>query len=269
MKEYFKIPNKCPFCGSDTYIKDDFLYCSNKDCDMKLINHLDHFCCKKGLDIKGLSKQTLEKLINLGWINKIRDIFTLDLHREDWINQPGFGVKSVDNILSTIQDKRECELWQFISALSIPLIGSTYAKEIARRCETWENFRNTKDFLMWDGFGSETYNSLMNYNYEEADELVNSILHIKNSLYNNNEINSTNNNLNGKILCITGSLNHFKNRDEAIAAIEAAGGKVTSSVSKKTNYLVNNDLESTSSKNVKAKSLNIPIITEEQLLELL
>ena len=181
MKEYFKIPNKCPFCGSDTYIKDDFLYCSNKDCDMKLINHLDHFCCKKGLDIKGLSKQTLEKLINLGWINKIRDIFTLDLHREDWINQPGFGIKSVDNILSTIQDKRECELWQFISALSIPLIGSTYAKEIARRCETWEDFRNTKDFLMWDGFGSEMYNSLMNYNYEEADELVNSILQIKNS----------------------------------------------------------------------------------------
>lgn len=269
MKEYFKIPNKCPFCGSDTYIKDDFLYCSNKDCDMKLINHLDHFCCKKGLDIKGLSKQTLEKLINLGWINKIRDIFTLDLHREDWINQPGFGIKSVDNILSTIQDKRECELWQFISALSIPLIGSTYAKEIARRCETWEDFRNTKDFLMWDGFGSEMYNSLMNYNYEEADELVNSILYLKNSLYNNNEVNSTNNNLNGKILCITGTLNHFKNRDEAIAAIEAAGGKVTSSVSKKTNYLVNNDLESTSSKNVKAKSLNIPIITEEQLLELL
>lgn len=273
MKEYFKIPNKCPFCGSDTYIKDDFLYCSNKDCDMKLINRLDHFCCKKGLDIKGLSKQTLEKLINLGWINKIRDIFTLDLHREDWINQPGFGVKSVNNILSTIQDKRECELWQFISALSIPLIGSTYAKEMCRHEPDWfcirEDIEGGYDFTNWDGFGYEMNKSLHSFDYEEADKLAFEILHLKNSLYNNNEVNSTNNNLNGKILCITGSLNHFKNRDEAIAAIEAAGGKVTSSVSKKTNYLVNNDLESTSSKNVKAKSLNIPIITEEQLLELL
>lgn len=265
MKEYFKIPNKCPFCGSDTYIKDDFLYCSNKDCDMKLINHLDHFCCKKGLDIKGLSKQTLEKLINLGWINKIRDIFTLDLHREDWINQPGFGVKSVDNILSTIQDKRECELWQFISALSIPLIGSTYAKEIAKKCETWEDFRNIKDFLMWDGFGPETCTSLNKFNYEEADELVNNILHIKNSLYNQNIVESG---ITGKTICITGKLITYKNRGELKSAIEAHGGKVVDSVSSKTDYLVNNDINSTSSKNQKAKALNIPIITETQLSEM-
>lgn len=265
MKEYFKIPNKCPFCGSDTYIKDDFLYCSNKDCDMKLINHLDHFCCKKGLDIKGLSKQTLEKLINLGWINKIRDIFTLDLHREDWINQPGFGVKSVDNILSTIQDKRECELWQFISALSIPLIGSTYAKEIAKKCETWEDFRNIKDFLMWDGFGPETCASLNKFNYEEADELVNNILHIKNSLYNQGIVESG---ITEKTICITGKLTTYKNRSELKSAIEAHGGKVVDSVSSKTDYLINNDINSTSSKNQKAKALNIPIITEAQLSEM-
>ena len=262
-------PTICPICGEPTVVKDDFLYCSNPNCDGKFINHLDHFVGKKGLDIKGLSKATLQKLINWEWVTSLKDIFHLHSYQNEWAKKDGFGPKSVINILTAIENAKECELWQFISALSIPLIGSTYAKEIARRCETWENFRNTKDFLMWDGFGSETYNSLMNYNYEEADELVNSILHIKNSLYNNNEINSTNNNLNGKILCITGSLNHFKNRDEAISTIEAAGGKVTSSVSKKTNYLVNNDLESTSSKNVKAKSLNIPIITEEQLLELL
>ena len=271
--DYISIPNKCPMCGEPTLIKDDFLYCSNSNCEGKFINKLMHFTSKKGLDIKGLSKATLQKLINWEWIETLSDIFKLYQHKNEWYKKDGFGVKSVDNILLAIEDSKDCELWQFISALSIPLIGSTYAKEICKQEFDWHNIREDieggYDFTNWDGFGYEINKSLHSFDYEEADKLAFEILHIKNSLYNNNEINSINNNLNGKILCITGSLNHFKNRDEAIAAIEASGGKVTSSVSKKTNYLVNNDLESTSSKNVKAKSLNISIITEEQLLELL
>ena len=259
-------PKVCPICGEPTVVKDDFLYCSNPDCDGKFINHLDHFVGRKGLDIKGLSKATLQKLINWEWVTSLKDIFHLYSYQNEWAKKDGFGPKSVMNILTAIENAKECELWQFISALSIPLIGSTYAKDIAHRCATWEEFRNTTDFITWDGFGPETCNVLKKFNYEEADYLVKNILHLQNSLINQNNNSES---LTGKIFCITGSLTHFKNRDEATAAIEAAGGKVTSSVSKKTNYLVNNDRNSTSSKNVKAQSLNIPIISEDELIAML
>lgn len=267
------IPNKCPCCGADTFIKDDFLYCSNKDCEGKLINKLDHFVGKKGLDIKGLSKATLQKLINWEWVNSISDIFELYQHRNEWYKKDGFGVKSVDNILEAIENSKECELWQFISSLSIPLIGSTYAKEIARQENDWHNIREDIekqfDFTCWENFGPNMDASLHNFNYFEADKLASEILHLKNSLWINPEEQKKENNISGKNFVITGKLFHYKNRDELIAVIEAAGGKVVSSVSKNTNYLVNNDINSTSSKNIKAKSLGIPIITEEQLLTLL
>lgn len=266
MKEYFKIPTTCPVCGGQVIIKDDFLYCDNIDCSGKFINKLSHFTSKKGLDIKGLSKATLQKLINWEWVTSLKDIFHLYSYQNEWAKKDGFGPKSVMNILTAIENAKECELWQFISALSIPLIGSTYAKDIAHRCATWEDFRNTTDFITWDGFGPETCNALKKFNYGEADYIAKNILHLKNSLINQN---NNSENLTGKIFCITGSLTHFKNRDEATAAIEAAGGKVTSSVSKKTNYLVNNDRNSMSSKNVKAQSLNIPIISEDELIAML
>lgn len=191
---YLTPPTTCPYCGEPTQIKDDFLYCTNPLCEGKLINHLDHFVGKKGLDIKGLSKQTLEKLINWGWVNNLHDLFTLDLHREEWINQPSFGVKSVDKILDTIQESRDCELWQFISGLSIPLIGSTYAKEMCKREPDWNSIREDiagrYDFTNWDGFGYEMNKSLYSFNYTEADELVANVLYLKNSLYNQSIIES-------------------------------------------------------------------------------
>ena len=262
---HFELPKVCPICGEPTVIRDDFLYCSNPNCDGKFINHLDHFVSKRGLDIKGLSKATLQKLINWEWVTSLKDIFYLHSYQNEWAKKDGFGAKSVMNILTAIEDSKECELWQFISSLSIPLIGSTYAKEIARRCETWKDFRNTKDFLMWDGFGPEICASLNKFNYEEADELVDNILYIKNSLYNQGIVESG---ITGKTICITGKLTTYKNRGELKSAIEAHGGKVVDSVSSKTDYLVNNDINSTSSKNQKAKALNIPIITETQLSEM-
>ena len=269
-EEYLNPPTICPYCGEPTEIKDDFLYCTNPSCEGKLINHLDHFVGKKGLDIKGLSKQTLEKLIDWGWLTCLHDIFTLELHRVDWIQKEGFGTKSVDNILSAIQDSRDCELWQFISALSIPLIGSTYAKEICSQEEKWSDIRKDIegkfDFTKWDGFGYEMNKSLHSFNYAEADELVKDVLYLKNSLYNQSITESE---ITGKTFCITGKLNKYKNRTELKNIIEQHGGKVVDSVSNKTSYLVNNDISSTSSKNVKAKSLNIPIITEDQLIEIL
>ena len=185
----------------------------------------------------------------------------------EWAKKDGFGSKSVMNILTAIENSKDCELWQFISALSIPLIGSTYAKEIAKKCATWDDFRNTTDFLMWDGFGPEMSSSLLDFDYGEADELVKEeIIHLKNSLQNQQTVES---NINGKIICITGSLNHFKNRGELKSFIEEHGGKVTDSVSKKTDYLINNDINSSSSKNKKAHELNIPILTEDDLLKII
>lgn len=273
---YIDIPAKCPICGSDTYIKDDFLYCSNLNCDGKFINQLVHFCGKKGLDIKGLSEATLQKLVDWGWINNYQELFSLSNFRDEWIKKPGFGQKSVDKLLSTIEEVRYCELWQFISALSIPLIGSTYAKEIAKKCKDWFSFREyiekNYDFTDWDRFGYEMNDSLHRFNYSQADDLAYKILDIHNSLWIDSQGTTPTikfSEVNGKTFVITGAVHQFQNRDEVKTVIEAHGGKVTASVSKNTDYLINNDINSTSSKNIKAKQLGIPIITEEQLIAML
>ena len=273
---YIDIPAKCPVCGSDTYVKDDFLYCSNPNCDGKFINQLVHFCGKKGLDIKGLSEATLQKLVDWGWINNYQELFSLSNFRDEWIKKPGFGQKSVDKLLSTIEEVRYCELWQFISALSIPLIGSTYAKEIAKKCKDWFSFREyiekNYDFTDWDRFGYEMNDSLHRFNYSQADDLAYKILDIHNSLWIDPQGTTPTikfSEVNGKTFVITGAVRQFQNRDEVKTVIETHGGKVTASVSKNTDYLINNDINSTSSKNIKAKQLGIPIITEEQLIAML
>ena len=269
---YIDIPTKCPVCGGDTYIQDDILYCGNPHCDGKFVNLLCHFCGKKGLDIKGLSEATLQKLVDWGWVGNYQELFSLFNFRDDWVKKPGFGEKSVDKLLTTIDEARECELWQFISALSIPLVGITYAKEIAKRCQSWFHFEHyietNFDFSAWDGFGYEINNSLHNFDYTEAHILIDLVVNCRNSLWvNPYEVKELG--LDGTTFVITGKLKEFKNRDAAKSAIEAKGGKVVDSVSKNTNYLVNNDINSTSSKNVKAKQLGIPIITEEQLIAML
>ncbi len=269
---YFYPPTKCPICGEETYIQDDFLYCSNPYCDGKFVNKLVHFCGKKGLDIKGLSEATLQKLVDWGWVGNYQELFSLSNFRDEWIKKPGFGEKSVDKLLVIIDEARECELWQFISALSIPLIGSTYAKEIAKKCQSWFHFENYIetgfDFTTWDGFGYEMDKSLHSFDYSEAHILIDLVINCKNSLwvnpYETKELD-----LSGKVFVITGKLNTFKNRDEVKTAIENKGGKVTNSVTGNTNYLVNNDINSMSSKNVKAKQLGVPIINEEQLIAML
>lgn len=264
-----KVPTICPICGGRTEIRKDndseVLICTNPDCDGRLINHLDHFAGKKGLDIKGLSKATLEKLIDLGWLSSIEDIFLLKNYREEWIKLPGFGVKSVDNILDAIEQSKNCDMANFITALGIPLIGSTYAKEICKYESTWTDFRadidNDFDFSEWDGFGYEMNKAIHDFVYYEADHLAYDVL-----LLTNNLISVKSNNLDGQKICITGSLKNYKNRDEFIKDIEAYGGKVVSSVSKNTNILINNDIESNSSKNQNAKKFNIPILTEENFI---
>ena len=265
-------PGTCPVCGGPTYLQDGFVYCDNPHCEGKFINKLEHFCGKKGLDIKGLSEATLQKLVDWGWVGNYQELFSLSNFRDEWIKKPGFGEKSVDKLLVTIDEARDCELWQFISALSIPLIGTTYAKEIAKKCQSWFHFENYIetgfDFTAWDGFGYEMNNSLHNFDYSEAHTLIDLVINCKNSLWvNPYEIKESN--LSGKVFVITGKVNKWKNREEVKAAIEAKGGKVTNSVTGNTNYLVNNDINSKSSKNIKAKQLGVPIINEEQLMAML
>ena len=273
LKEYFSIPELCPICKKPTSIRKELmtsnLYCGNPDCDGQFINKLEHFCGKKGLDIKGISKATLEKLINWGWINNFTSLFYLKEHREEWIKKPGFGEKSVDKILDSISNSSNCELYQFLSAISIPLIGTTASKSLTKDFNTYSDFRTAiqNNFKFWnkENFGFEMHNAIIGFDYTEADELVNKgLITFKSSINNSNEDVKQ---LDGLVFVITGKVNHFKNRDELKNKIESMGGKVTGSISKNTSYLINNDKNSTSSKNKNAKLLNIPIISEEDFIE--
>ena len=271
--EFFDIPSVCPICGKPTVQKTDltstFLVCENPACEGKLINRLDHFCGKKGLDIKGLSKATLEKLIDWGWVSSYKDLFELKNHRSEWVKMPGFGVKSVDNILNAIESGRECELPAFIASLGIPLIGSTASKEIVKVFPDWNSFMSAveSNYHFWDipNFGFEMHSAITRFDYTEAKELYNNYLTVNTVQPQSSEVEST---LDGLNLVITGKLNHFKNRDELKALIEARGGKVTGSISGKTSYLINNDVNSSSSKNMSAKKLGVPIISEDAFIEM-
>lgn len=263
----------CPACGSicdiwksETGVEE--LRCDNPQCAGKLIQRLDHFCGKKGLDIKGLSEKTLEKLVDWGWINDISDIPKLRKHCEEWMNKPGFSFVSVAKILKSIDDAlAEAPLHAFISGLGIPLIGTRVSKQICEKVETWREFRDLIhedfDFTEWDGFGYEMNRALHDFDYEEADKIVEYIT------FKPEEHEDKTVKLNNINFVITGKLQIFENRQRLIEVIEKAGGKVLSSVSSKTNYLINNDINSTSAKNKKAKELNISIITEVELVEML
>ena len=269
-----RIPQVCPICGGQTIISADgessFLYCNNPNCEGKFINRIDHFCGKKGLDIKGLSQATLEKLMFWGWLTNFKDLFSLKEHSAEWKTKPGFGAKSVDNILTAIEKSRsDCQLSNFIAALGIPLIGSTVSKDLAKYFKTWDMFvaaaEGNYKFWKLPNFGSEMNAAIHEYDYTEAKEIASNYITFRSVKSASTNIPS----LDGKIFVITGKLKTFKNRDELKNKIEAAGGKVVGSISSKTNYLVNNDLNSTSAKNLAAKKNNVPIISEEQILEML
>lgn len=267
----FNVPNLCPFCqGSAKIVVSDgntqVLVCQNPECDTKLINKLDHFCSKKGLDIKGLSKATLETLIEKGWVSSCLDLFGLESHKDEWIATAGFGKKSVENALAAIEKAKNTTFVNFISALSIPLIGVNVAKELNKYFFTYEEFRekvNSKfDFGQFNGFAENKTNSILNFDYTEADKIYKllNISEAKNEMVEESELKD-------KTIVITGKLTEFKNREEFQEKIVSLGGKVSGSVSSKTFCLINNDINSNSSKNKTAKSLNIPIYTEKEFIE--
>lgn len=274
----FSIPDKCPICGQPTRIvkenDSEVLMCENPDCNGKLLGKLVHVASRNALDIENLSESTIEKFINLGWLNSIKDIYHLSDHENEMKSIEGFGKKSVEKLLSSINKSRNTSLERFVYSLSIPLIGKSASKDISKLCE--DNFDNLiglmksspEKLLTIDGFGVVTMNSMAKWWYENSlwvYELSKEFTFEKSK----SESNKTSNILGGKTFVVTGSVNHYKNRDELKADIVAHGGKVSESVSSKTDYLINNDLESNSSKNKKAKELGIKIISEDQFLEMI
>lgn len=273
-------PTKCPICGEDTKIvkeKDtEVLICTNPNCKGKLLGKLSHAVSKNALNIDGLSESTLEKFINLGWLACIKDIYHLTDYVDEMIQLEGFGIKSVTKLFNSIDDSRNTTVDRFLYAQSIPLIGRTASKDIAKLCpDIWDFIRimqmEQKDYFMRiDGFGMEMNRSLRTWWKEHMEELLNLIEEFKFKTTNNkNSLKATSDMLKDKIFVITGKLVHFKNRDELIKTIESYGGKVAGSVTKKTDYLINNDTESNSSKNKKAKELGVKIISEGDFKKLI
>lgn len=276
---YINIPDKCPICGQPTkIIKDnnsELLVCTNDNCNGKLLGKLIHASSKNALNIDGLSESTIEKFINLGWLNSIKDIYYLSVHENEIKTLDGFGKKSVEKLLNSIEKSRNTSLERFLYSLSIPLLGKSASKMIAEAvdyefCEFTRvmTLTGAKYFKYIPGVGGTLIKSLDGYFNKRCSEIweLSKEFTFETSKLILDEVPNT---LEGKTFVVTGSVNHYKNREELKNDIVAHGGTVVGSVSSKTSYLINNDINSTSSKNQKAKSLNIPIITENEFIKML
>lgn len=273
------IPSHCPVCGSFTSIKQldesKVLVCTNPNCESKLIGRLTHFSSKNAMNIDGFSESTIEKFVELKWLESLLDIYKLNIYKSEMIKLDGFGIKSVEKLLSSIEKSKNVKFENFIYALGIPLIGRTASKTIGKYCNgDVDNFtrliNNYFDFNELEDFGSFRNKSLHLYFENDSNSLMFTDLVDMLTFENMKEIDSDNSNkLNDLTFVITGSLNTFSNRDELKNKIELLGGKVSGSVSSKSDYLINNDNTSNSSKNKKAKELSVKIITEEQFLEII
>lgn len=269
------IPTTCPCCGDPTEIKytdnSKVLMCTNLNCAAKKLAQFTHFVSRKAMSIDGLSEKTLELLISHGFLHNYKDIYRLKEHKNEITQLPGMGVKSVDKLLDSIEKSRTVTLDRFITALGIPNIGSSAAKAISKQFngdhyDFVQALANGYDFSQIDDFGEITNKSLHDW-WDSKDPMV-ELLPVEMNFIVENDVGSSSN-LDGKSFCITGSLTHYPNRDALVKAIEDNGGKYVSGVSKKTDYLINNDTTSTSGKNKKAIELNIPIISEDDFLKML
>lgn len=272
----WKLPDKCPCCGGNVEIHNEngskTLHCVNPDCKTKLLGKLVHFVSKNAINIDGLSEQTLQKFIDLGWLNSFRDIYYLSEYKEEMYKLDGFGKKSVDKLLESIERSRNTTLDRFIYGLCIPLIGRTASKTISKEFnnkaeEFYDIWCHGYDFTKLDDFGDAMNNSMQDFirdNYRWIAEFIGEFIFREPD--NNGNVKQV---LEGKTFVITGSLKAYKNREELVSVIERNGGKVSGSVSAKTSYLINNDITSTSGKNKKANELGIPIISEVEFIQMI
>lgn len=282
MSNTWKLPDKCPCCGGKVEIHNEngskTLHCINSECKAKLLGKLVRFVSKNAINIDGLSEQTVQKFIDLGWLKSFKDIYYLSEHKEEMYKLDGFGKKSVDKLLESIEKSRDTTLDRFIYGLCIPLIGRTASKEIALCCKKvainnmWDDiyaFCNYGPFYPSElnGFGEVMCKSLNEYISENRNIIMK--LSKEFNMKNVTKLEQKEESLLNKSFVITGSLNYYKNRNELVNIIEQLGGKVSGSISAKTNYLINNDTESNSSKNKKAKELGIPIISEGEFIQMI
>ena len=270
----FKIPKTCPVCGSKTVIKDNdgvkTLFCENPDCPIKNIKGFENFVSRNCMNIEGISIATIETFIEMGFIKEYADLYKLEKHKEKIVEIDGFGEKSYNNIIDAVNKSRDTECYRVINSLGILGIGTANAKILAKHFEDdIEELRSADEETLTsiDEIGPVLAKSIRDYfldkkNVKIIDDLLKEI--------NIKKIKKTGNlKLDGITFVITGSLENYANRDELIKVIEDNGGKTASSVSKNTNYLINNDINSNSSKNKKAKELNIPIISENDFSKLI
>lgn len=268
-----EIPHICPVCGEEARViqenEVESLYCMNPDCVAKKIKAFTLFVSRDAMNIDGLSEATLEKFIAKGFIHDFGDIFEIAKHREEIVTMEGFGEKSYDNLIASIDKAKETTLAKVIYSLGISNIGLSNARVICRHFDDdLDKIRTAEEeeISAIDGIGPVIAKSLTKYfkdpeNNRKLDHLL-GYLHI------NKEEVSENQTLAGMNFVITGSLEHFSNRGEAKKLIESLGGKVTGTVTGKTNYLINNDTTSNSSKNKKARELGIPILSEEDFIKM-
>lgn len=267
------IPDKCPVCGQEARIRKEndveTLYCMNPDCVAKKIKSFSLFTSRDAMNIDGLSEATLEKFIAMGFIHNFGDIFEIGRYKDQIVEMEGFGQKSFDNLMVSLEKAKETTLAKVIYSLGITGIGLANAKVICKYFDDdIEKIRHAdeEEISAIEGIGPVIAGSMADYfksaeNNQKLDHLL-SHLHLVHEETSAEQVFA------GKTFVITGSVEHFSNRSEAKEFIEARGGKVTGSVTKKTDYLINNDKTSASSKNKKAQELGIPILSEEDFLEL-
>ena len=267
------IPHNCPACGQETIVKKEndveCLFCVNPECPAKKIKSFGLFTSRDAMNIDGLSEATLEKFIARGFIHDFGDIFEISRYKDEIVEMEGFGQKSYDNLMESLERAKETTLPRVIYSLGIANIGLANAKVICRHFDNdLDRIRHAslEEVSDIDTIGPVIAGNLVAYfkdedNNRRLDHLM-SFLHIQEDSPKQEQI------FEGMNFVITGSLVHFENRSEAKELIESLGGKVTGSVTKKTNYLINNDIQSNSSKNKKARELGIPILSEEDFRKL-
>nr|WP_288936881.1 NAD-dependent DNA ligase LigA [uncultured Blautia sp.] len=269
------IPEICPACGGKTVIEKvndvESLYCRNPECPAKAIKGFTLFVSRDAMNIDGLSEATLEKFIARGFIRDFGDIFEIDRYKDEIIQMEGFGEKSYENLIESLNRAKKTELPRVLYALGIPSIGVANAKMICKELGyDMEKIRHVseEELAAIDGIGPVIAKSFVDYFKKEGrqEKLDHLLSHLELGEAPNQKEEQI---FHGMNFVITGSVEHFSNRKEVKEEIEKRGGKVTGSVTSKTNYLINNDTQSSSSKNKKAKELGIPIISEETFIQMM
>lgn len=273
-RKLFGAPEKCPVCGHDTVVRNDngieTVHCINEECPAKMIKAFTLFVSRNAMNIEGLSEATLEKFVDEALVRTPADLFRLDEHKEQIVSMDGFGEKSYENLLAAAEKASRTTPDRLLYALGIPNIGVANARMICRACQNnWSRIMNLteEELTSIEGIGDIMAKAYVEF-FAKADN-IEKVEDLRSVLTINESFEEASDKLAGKTFVITGSLEHFDNRDAAKAKIEELGGKTAGSVSSKTDYLINNDISSGSGKNKKAKELGIPIITEEDFLEMI